>query len=190
MTPQDMQQKQWDDLKRHWQGINDRRAGSSSAIPHVSSGMNSHLQKLMRSYRVLAVLSGAYTLIGPLSMSHFEMPLWSLVYIGAFFIVMFLGSMFILGRLASLDFGRMNTVELLRHVDGIIRWRLIIKVIGWVSMMPLLVVMFHAFVSVGLWVVYGGVCGLVLGLAIGLYQDMNMRRHLKSIRNELMECYG
>lgn len=190
MTSQDMQQKQWDDLKRHWQGINDLRQGAPSATPPVSSGMSSHRQKLMRSYRVLAVLSGVYSLIGPLTMSCFDLPEWSLIYLGAFFLVMFVGCMLILGRLGGLDFGGMNTVELLRHVDGIIRWRLIFKVIGWVTMVPLLVVMFQAFARVDMWLVYGGVCGLVLGLALGLLEDLNMRRHLQSIRKELMESYA
>ena len=50
--------------------------------------------------------------------------------------------------------------------------------------------MLYHFRQIDILMFYGGLCGLIIGLIIGICNDIQARKHIRAIREELMTAFS
>ena len=181
-----------DILKNRWQGLNSARDfDMPPEMPRPGKrAARSHRSKLTSMYTRLAAVGVIFTVLSPILFTEAGLPMWLSEVSAVYFMIMSVMCLSVLRKLRQLDFGNMPTLTLLSRVKEIITLRRLHLTIGLITAIPLIGFMLYQFMQVDIAMFYGGVCGLVIGVIIGINNDIQARRHIKAIREELMTAFS
>lgn len=181
-----------DILKNRWQGLNSAR--DFDMPPEMTRpgkrAARSHRSKLTSMYTRLAAVGVIFTVLSPILFTEAGLPMWLSEVSAVYFMIMSVMCLSVLRKLRQLDFGNMPTLTLLSRVKEIITLRRLHLTIGLITAIPLIGFMLYQFMQVDIAMFYGGVCGLVIGVIIGINNDIQARKHIKAIREELMTAFS
>lgn len=173
-------------LRRRWQSLNDRFDRLSHELNAAKlCKVESSRRRLMRQQMMIAPVS----LIGiiilyPISRDA-ALPMWLYVCYILFYVIMSINSFLLIRKIKSLSLSEQTVAEALAKVYDIIRFRRRSQILGIAMAFPLVAVLLWFFRYISISIFYGGLCGLVIGCALGLKADRDARRWLRGMKNEL-----
>lgn len=190
-----------DILKASWKRLSDTAShsadgvssGAASQCEAVNERMNirtvSRRSRLLRIYRIFFVVAMIYIFVGPMTLREVGLPMWLLVLISLYFGMMACLSWMTIGKIRKIAPAKQNVLEMLRAVEGVIRFRRLAQIVSLLVAVPLLIVMLYMFrVDDALFL--GGICGVIFGGVLGIMKDREIREILREIRQELMVAYS
>ena len=182
-----------DELKKQWQSMELRveqlEKDNRRLMTRISRDRFAGLRgKLMARYRLMIIVC----VISPVWMLLLE-DVYGVgrvlnVCYASFFVITALANAYIYYLFHKIDYSIMTVKEALTattHLE-ITRYRL--RMLGWLMVVPLLVMMFQAFYETGQdEVINGAWFGLILGAIVGTIFDLKTRRLIRQMRHTLTE---
>lgn len=186
---------QLDALKKHWKGLSsssmvDQQNLTPDCSQFTGRKSVSNRRKLLRGYRMLAIVGGLFIVLAPQMLYPLHMfPLWAIALLSVYFGICTAMNIYAYSLVKSVNLAEMPTLELLERVRRIYRVHIRQTVLGISMCVPMLSMMmwfFYADPAVFL----GGVCGGILGGVIGWNRNLKIRRYLREIEAELRSAYA
>lgn len=178
--------KDFEILKQHWQALCETLGRPDSADLNKARSQ-SKVQKLVRFYRFLFLLGLCWIVLSPLVLTYVGMPIIMGLICSLYFAIMSVMSYMMMCRVEEIDYSTMSVRELLQAIRSAMRLKKMQQISGMCLMVPLMCYMLYSFHMVNIWIFYGGVAGLILGLTIGLCMDYRVRRTFRQLEAELSE---
>lgn len=181
-----------DILKNRWQGLNSARDFDIPAeMPRPEkAAVRSHRSKLTSMYIRLSAVGFISIVLTPIMFAKAGLPSWLSAVTIVYFMLMSVMCQCVLRKLRKLDFANMPTVTLLNRIREIMSMRRLHLIIGIITASPLVGFMLYHFRQIDILMFYGGLCGLIIGLIIGICNDIQARKHIRAIREELMTVFS
>lgn len=181
-----------DILKNRWQGLNSARDFDIPAeMPRPEkAAVRSHRSKLTSMYIRLSAVGFISIVLTPIMFAKAGLPSWLSAVTIVYFMLMSVMCQCVLRKLRKLDFANMPTVTLLNRIREIMSMRRLHLIIGIITASPLVGFMLYHFRQIDILMFYGGLCGLIIGLIIGICNDIQARKHIRAIREELMTAFS
>ena len=158
------------------------RPGGNRRIPH------SEKQRVIRRFRVLAIVGCLCMVYFILMVRHYPVPIW-LTALYELFMAMAVGvNIYMLKLLHNADFGCMTTVDAISFMKNFIRLRARLKFILTCLAIPLVILIVWGLddgTESG--IIIGAATGAVLGAIVGISIDRRFRKDLKTMSDILGE---
>ncbi len=179
------QQDRLEDIRKKWQSINVTPPEQDMGIFRPSYSTMSYLDRLRRFYRMFLFFAILWVPLFPLALRSFHLPMWLVAGGVIYFVVMGWFIWRVYDELRNIDFSTMDAVTVLQSMCEVERWRLIHKMVGVVLAVILIGSMLYYFSGMSEAVLWGGIVGFVVGLAMGIANSVRTSRWIKAIKREL-----
>jgi hypothetical protein len=144
---------------------------------------HSLLQKLQRAYRVPLIIGLLLPVFAVTCLDVFEPSVLLRVCYGAFGLIMAAVSWCIIRRLRRCNFSQMTVRQAVDTINSIYWFHLVSLCMGWILCIPILVLIFvETMQKCDVYILYGVIVGIILGLPIGIQRDVKIYRYFKSLR--------
>lgn len=182
-----------DELKKQWQSMELRveqlEKDNRRLMTRISRDRFAGLRgKLMARYRLMIIVC----VISPVWMLLLE-DVYGVgrvlnVCYASFFVITALANAYIYYLFHKIDYSIMTVKEALTATTHLEITRCRLRMLGWLMVVPLLVMMFQAFYETGQdEVIYGAWFGLIIGAIVGTIFDRKTRRLIRQMRQTLTE---
>lgn len=163
----DIRHNDLDELRRTWRSQTFKAPETESREPRHVRRAGAYSEQLASRYGFFAAICAVWTvLVWPLNHTM-HLPLWLIIWMSAFFLVMGVCHWLYRDRIMKINFGRMPLTEALRSVIALRKSDNIRITFGLSMAVPMLIAMFMVFLGESRAMFEGGVLGLVIGGIVG-----------------------
>jgi hypothetical protein len=177
-----------DKLQKKWKAadssVEHTRQESFAFVDRIrSQRSHSIMQKLQRTYRVPLIVGLLLPVFAMTILDVFEPSLLLRVSYGAFGLLMSFLAWCVISRLRRCDFSQMTVRQAVDAINSIYRLHLASICLGWLLCIPIIALIFvETMRNCDIYVLYGVIVGVVLGLPIGIRRDVKIYRYMKSLK--------
>jgi hypothetical protein len=176
----------FDILQQKWKAANcsANDAAHEGMIDQIRSHRSSKLtREIERTYRVPMIVGLFLPILSVTLVRELHFGLMLCLCYGLFGWIMAGFSYYMIRILRKCDYTQMTVRHAVYAVNSMFKSHVIILIFGWVLCLPLLIWLFAEFAHQDVYVLYGAIAGLIIGLPIGIRREMKIYRHFKALKD-------
>ncbi|MDE6084771.1 MAG: hypothetical protein K2G40_00005 [Muribaculaceae bacterium] len=184
-----------EELKKSWQSQSariDRLENENARLRRKVEGsrINGSRGKLLRTYRVLCIVSLVMMPFCIMSFPRLDIPSYLTVVFAIFFAQATLVNFYVYMRIREIDITKVSVKDALEMVISLTRLRQRLRLLEMVLALPVIVLFFLALYQNDSYGLIGGIFGGVIGGIVGLKKEFEIRGLLRSMQSDLEELLG